>query len=218
MAALPDGFTLVPHLFDATASVEGLTGLRAELDWEQQQFTISGRATPMPRLIAMYGPVGYRYSGVVHPPRPLPARLDAIRRRVEAATGRRFNWSRTSIATGATRSAGTATTTPTAACRTRVGELRRDAPVRPARPRARASIEFRGGQPAPLTGDAVARWWHRVPRTSRPVGPRVNHLPAWSRREPAGAGDTRCSSGGGGRPVAPSADAPRAAPSRATNA
>ena len=45
----------------------------------------------MPRLIAMYGPVGYRYSGVVHPPRPLPPRLDAIRRRVEEVAGRAFN-------------------------------------------------------------------------------------------------------------------------------
>jgi alkylated DNA repair dioxygenase AlkB len=45
----------------------------------------------MPRLIAMYGPVGYRYSGVVHPPQPLTARLEAIRAAVEAATGLAFN-------------------------------------------------------------------------------------------------------------------------------
>src|SRR5439155_26765910 len=55
------------------------------------RFTIYGRTIPMPRLIAMYGPVGYRYAGVVHPPRALPAVLEAIRRRVEQATGRRFN-------------------------------------------------------------------------------------------------------------------------------
>lgn len=38
------------------------------------------------RLIAMYGPAGYRYSDVVHPPRPLPDVLEAIRSRVDTAT------------------------------------------------------------------------------------------------------------------------------------
>src|SRR5262249_51531392 len=87
-AVLPDGLTLFPSFL---ARVEGgalLARLTAELDWEQQEFTIYGRTTPMPRLIAMYGPCGYRYSGVVHPPRSLPPVLDAVRRRVELTTGR----------------------------------------------------------------------------------------------------------------------------------
>ena len=78
--SLPDGFMLVPALFDAATSREHLAALLTELQWEEQRFTIYGRAMPMPRLIAMYGPAGYRYSGVVHPPRPLPPRLDTIRR------------------------------------------------------------------------------------------------------------------------------------------
>src|SRR4029453_9398707 len=41
--------------------------------------------------IAMYGPVGYRYSGVVHPARPLTPRLEAILATVEAASGVAFN-------------------------------------------------------------------------------------------------------------------------------
>src|SRR5215470_19403374 len=88
---LPDGFTLVAGIFDLASSAAHLQGLLAETDWEEQRFTIYGRTIPMPRLIAMYGPAGYRYSGVVHPPRPLPPRLDAIRERVEELTQRRFN-------------------------------------------------------------------------------------------------------------------------------
>src|SRR5439155_1457137 len=53
--------------------------------------TIYGRAMPMPRLVAMYGPVGYRYSGIVHPPRRPAPRLEVVRRRVEAVAGRVFN-------------------------------------------------------------------------------------------------------------------------------
>src|SRR5215472_4130618 len=88
---LPEGFVLVPAAFAPTESAAHLAALLAELEWEEQRFKIYGRSMPMPRLIAMYGPVGYRYSGVVHPPRPLPPWLGAIRRRVEEASGRRFN-------------------------------------------------------------------------------------------------------------------------------
>src|SRR5262245_3883422 len=90
-ATLPDGFTLLADVFGVADREAHLAGLLAELDWEEQRFTIYGRTVPMPRLIAMYGPGGYRYSGVVHPPRPLTARLDAICRRVEDVTGRVFN-------------------------------------------------------------------------------------------------------------------------------
>src|SRR4029453_9209447 len=74
-----------------SASAEHLDGLVRELRWEEQRFTIYGRTMPMPRLIAMYGPVGYRYSGVVHPPRPLLPRLARIRPPAQGRTGRVFN-------------------------------------------------------------------------------------------------------------------------------
>src|SRR5690348_13807849 len=87
----PAGFTYEPGLFDAPTAAAHLAGLLAEIRWERHEFRIYGRAVPMPRLIAMYGPVGYRYSGVDHRPCALPARVASIRDRVEAATGRRFN-------------------------------------------------------------------------------------------------------------------------------
>src|SRR5262249_51791342 len=154
-------------------------GLLTELAWEEQTFTIYGRTMPMPRLIAMYGPVGYRYSGVVHPPRALSPRLDAIRRRVEAVTRRAHHsvlahlyraqgscagWHRdsdydhggqpdiASVSFGATR--------------------RFD--VREAPRGTSASIDLESGSLLIITGDAVARWFHRVPKTTAPAGPRVN--------------------------------------------
>lgn len=175
---LPDGFTLLPDLFDPETSTAALEGLIAELDWEQQTFTIYGRTMPMPRLIAMYGPVGYRYSGVVHPPRPMPARLDAIRRDVEKASGRRFNsvlanlyrdgrdsvgWHRDSdYAHG-----GQPDIASVSFGATRRFELRD-------RAGARASVDLESGSLLLMTGDAVARWWHRLAKTTATVGPRVN--------------------------------------------
>jgi len=178
-AALPEGFSLLAGVFDPAASAAHLAALVDELDWETQQFAIYGRTVPMPRLIAMYGPVGYRYSGVVHPPRALPPRLESIGRCVAAVTDRAFNsvlanlyrdgrdsvgWHRdsdyahggqpdiASVSFGATRSF----------------ELR-DADGRDC-----FALELESGSVLLMTGAAVARWWHRVPKTRTAVGPRVN--------------------------------------------
>jgi len=176
--ALPDGFVLVTEIFDPAASEAHLRGLLAEIDWEEQRFTIYGRAMPMPRLVAMYGPVGYRYSGIVHPPRRLAPRLEVIRRRVEAVTGRVFNsvlanlyrdgrdsvgWHRDSdYAHG-----GQPDIASVSFGATRRFELRN-------RAGARAAEDLPSGSLLLIAGDAVARWWHRVPKMSRAVGPRVN--------------------------------------------
>jgi alkylated DNA repair dioxygenase AlkB len=176
---LPSGFTLIADCFDAAERDAHLAALLGEVDWEAQQFAIYGRTVPMPRLIAMYGPVGYRYSGVVHPPRGLPPRLDAIRRRVERVAHRPFNsvlanlyrdgrdsvgWHRdsdyahggqpdiASVSFGATR-------------RFELHDRERS---------RRVAIDLESGSVLLMSGDAIARWWHRIAKTARPVGPRVN--------------------------------------------
>jgi alkylated DNA repair dioxygenase AlkB len=177
--SLPEGFTLLSGCFDAAASDDHLRGLCAELAWEQQPFTIYGRTVPMPRLIAMYGPVGYRYSGVVHAPCALTPRLEAVRRRVEDVTGRPFNsvlanlyrdgrdsvgWHRdndyahggqpdiASVSFGATRRFD---------LRERAGAVR-------------IAVDLESGSILVMSGAAVARWSHRIARTTRAIGPRVN--------------------------------------------
>ncbi len=175
---LPHGFTYQPELFDRASADALLAALLAEVGWERHDFTIYGRAVPMPRLIAMYGPVGYRYSGVEHPPRPMPATVAAIRDRVEAVAARRFNsvlanlyrdgrdgvsWHRdndydhggqpdiASVSFGAVRRF----------------QLRDGA-------NRRVEIALEPGSLLLATGEALERWWHCVPKTARPVGPRVN--------------------------------------------
>src|SRR5437867_124918 len=172
---MPEGFVLTTGLFDPGASAAHLAGLLAELDWQEQQFTIYGRQMPMPRLIAMYGPAGYRYSRVVHPPRPLTPRLAAICARVEETTGRRFNsvlanlyrdgrdsigWHRDSdYAHG-----GQPDIASVSLGATRRFELRDQAA------RTRAAVDLETGSVLLITGEAISRWWQRVPKTSGPVG------------------------------------------------
>jgi alkylated DNA repair dioxygenase AlkB len=177
--ALPDGFTLTAGFFDPATSATYTRELIAGLAWEKQRFTIYGRTVPMPRLIAMYGPIGYRYSGVVHPPRPLSPLLDAIRRRVESFTGRPFNsvlanlyrdgrdsvgWHRDSdYAHG-----GQPDIASVSFGATRRFELCDRATA------TRTAVDLESGSLLVMSGEAVARWHHRLAKTSRPVGPRVN--------------------------------------------
>jgi len=131
----------------------------------------------MRRLIAMYGPVGYRSSGVVHPPRPLGARLDRIRRRVEDVTRRRFNSVLANLCRGGADSVGWHRDSDYAhGGRPDIGSVSfgatRRFEIRDGT--ARGAIDLGSGSVLLITGPAVSRWYHRIPKTSRPVGPRVN--------------------------------------------
>jgi alkylated DNA repair dioxygenase AlkB len=176
---LPAGFSYLARVFDAATSADHLRALLSELAWEKQRFTIYGREMPMPRLIAMYGPVGYRYSGVVHPPLPLTRRLDAVRATVETVTGAAFNSVLANLyrdgrdSVGWHRDSDYAHGGQPAIASVSFGAVRRFQ-LRDARGRARAAIDLEPGSVLLMQADAVERWWHSVPKTARPVGPRIN--------------------------------------------
>ncbi len=52
---------------------------------------MGAREVAMPRRVAFYGPHAHAYSGLLHAACALPPRLDALRARIEAATGHPFN-------------------------------------------------------------------------------------------------------------------------------
>ena len=166
-------------MFDAAASAAHLAALVEDLDWQSQEFTIYGRTMPMPRLIAMYGPVGYRYSGVVHPPRALTPRLEDIRRTVTTVTGRDFNSVLANLYRDGCDSVGWHRDSDYAhggqpdIASVSFGASRRFE-LRDAGGRARVALDLEPGSVLLMTGGAVARWWHRVPKSRAVTGPRVN--------------------------------------------
>jgi alkylated DNA repair dioxygenase AlkB len=169
----------MPGVFDPATSAAHLVALLDELAWESQQFTIYGRTMPMPRLIAMYGPVGYRYSGVVHPPRALTPRLEAIGRSVTAVTGRAFNSVLANLYRDGRDSVGWHRDSDYAhggqpdIASVSFGASRRFE-LRDANGSGRLALELESGSVLIMTGAAVARWWHSVPKTRTVTGPRVN--------------------------------------------
>lgn len=70
-----------------------MAALVAELPLRAEVYRMGGREVHAPRLVCWHGDpgAGYAYSGVLHEPAPWTPRLAALRARVEAATGLRFN-------------------------------------------------------------------------------------------------------------------------------
>jgi alkylated DNA repair dioxygenase AlkB len=70
-----------------------LVRLQEDLAWQEENIIIAGRKIQVPRLVCWYGDPGarYRYSGVDHPPSIWTETLRALKERVEAKSGRRFN-------------------------------------------------------------------------------------------------------------------------------
>lgn len=173
---LPPGLTLLP---DAIDPGDHLAGLVAETPWEGHSFTIFGRTMDMPRRIQMYGPHGYRYSGVVHPPRVLTARLQLLQAAVQEATGLPFNSVLLNLYRDGDDSIGWHTDDdyphggqPVIASLS-LGATRRFR-LRPRGGGPSVGIDLHSGSLLLIAGPARTDWQHSVPRTKRPVGPRVN--------------------------------------------
>lgn len=177
---LPPGARYLPGVLAPEDAAGHLAALVAETPWEAHTFTIFGRTVPMPRLIQMYGPHGYDYSGVQHPPRALTPRLEALLAAVSAAAGVPFNsvllnlyrdghdamgWhSDDDYPHGGHPAVGSLS----------LGAARRFRFRPKGRPGASVGLVLESGSVLVMDGEARVDWQHSLPRTARPVGPRVN--------------------------------------------
>ena len=88
---LPDGFRWLRGWLPPDEARPLFDALLHEATWQDHVFRMGAREVPMPRRVDFYGPHAYAYSGLVHPARALPPRLEAMRVRIEAAAGQPFN-------------------------------------------------------------------------------------------------------------------------------
>ncbi|MCI0655253.1 MAG: alpha-ketoglutarate-dependent dioxygenase AlkB [Methylococcaceae bacterium] len=84
---------VVPHFIGEQEALQWHERLVSELAWSRESVRIYGRSIQSPRLVSWYGDPEaiYRYSGIVHHPRPWPPLLHEIKTRIENCTGRSFN-------------------------------------------------------------------------------------------------------------------------------
>jgi alkylated DNA repair dioxygenase AlkB len=182
-----DGEVVLDEGWLAPTEADELLGqLVAELDWRQEQARFGARVVALPRLTAWYGDVGYRYSGVYHHPREWPPVLADLRRRLSG---------------GEPKASPPAGPEPNSVLvnfyrdgRDSMGWHSDDEPELGVAPRIwsvslgasrrfllrhrssgqRVEVGLGHGSLLVMAGRCQQCWQHSLPKTSRPVGARVN--------------------------------------------
>ena len=81
------------HFIDQQEATKLHAKLLKELDWQEEQITLYGKAITVPRLVCWYGDPAaeYRYSGVLHRPIPWTSTLLELKQQIESVSQHSFN-------------------------------------------------------------------------------------------------------------------------------
>lgn len=153
--------------------------LHAALNWQQETAFIMGRDVAVPRLTSWYGEVAYRYSGVYHPAAPFPKVLVPLRKLAEEKAAHRFNTvllnlyrdGRDSVAWHADDE-DVLGENPVIASLSFGGERRFH--LRHKKNGDRVSVDLPHNSLLVMAGPTQHHWVHQIPKTARPVAPRIN--------------------------------------------
>ncbi|MFW5925898.1 MAG: alpha-ketoglutarate-dependent dioxygenase AlkB family protein [Myxococcota bacterium] len=157
--------------------------LRDELPLAQETYRMGAREVNSPRLVSWHGDAGtgYAYSGVAHEPHPWTPGLAELRRRIQDVTGLTFNSVLANLYRGGEDSMGWHADRepeigPTPDDRwiasLSLGARRRF--LLKSRAGAKRAFELGEGDLLVMRGTTQDHWRHALPKTRRPVGPRLN--------------------------------------------
>ena len=153
--------------------------LMALTPWRQEIATLMGRRVPIPRLTAWHSAAGYVYSGIRMTPAPWNAPLLETKAVAEACAGQAFNSvllnlyrdGRDSVSWHADNEPGLGRNPVIASIS--LGATRRFQ-MKHRQRNERLLLDLPSGSCLVMAGPAQHHWLHQVPKTSRPVGPRIN--------------------------------------------
>jgi alkylated DNA repair dioxygenase AlkB len=167
------------HAIGARDADRLLDELRASIAWRQEAATIMGRRVPIPRLTAWHGEAGYVYSGISLEPAPWTPPLLELKRCAEAHAGQAFNSvllnlyrdGRDSVSWHADNEPGLGHNPVIASLS--LGTTRRFQ-MKHRRREERIAIDLTHGSCLIMAGATQHHWLHQLPKSARPVGPRIN--------------------------------------------
>jgi alkylated DNA repair dioxygenase AlkB len=170
---------LVADAVPAAAADRLLEALLAGTDWRQEEATVMGRRLPIPRLTAWHGEKGYVYSGIRLAPAPWTPPLLELKAIAEALAAQAFNSvllnlyrdGRDSVSWHADNEPGLGRNPVIASLS--LGAVRRFQ-LRHRRTRERVDLDLPHGSCLVMAGATQHHWLHQIPKTARPVGPRLN--------------------------------------------
>ncbi|HEX8508692.1 MAG TPA: alpha-ketoglutarate-dependent dioxygenase AlkB [Propionibacteriaceae bacterium] len=153
--------------------------LRDQIEWEQHDITMFGRTVPTPRLTAWMADGPYRYSGIVNQPQPWPAALVRLRHQLVTELDVAFNSCLANLYRDGADSMGWhSDDEPELGGQPTIASLslgdRRTFALRHRVTRQRWDWALGEGDLLVMTAESQRDYAHAVPKTSRPVGPRMN--------------------------------------------
>ena len=182
--ALPAAEVLLDAAFLAPAEATALLAeLTAGVAWRQEPIRLFGKQVMQPRLTAWYGDPAatYRYSGLQLEPLPWLPVLQRLREQVEAAAETRFNSVLLNLyRTGQDSMGYHADNEPELGPAPVIASLTLGATrtfrfkPRPGVAAGALSLPLTSGSLLLMRGPTQQNWLHALPKTARPVGPRLN--------------------------------------------
>ena len=171
-----------PHWLAAAEADLLFRNLQATIAWEVHRIRLFGREIDSPRLSCWIGDTGasYTYSGTRFAPQPWPPALSAVRERISAIAGERFN----SVLANLYRDGDDAMgwhsddelelgAQPIIASLS-LGGSRRFLFKHRSDPATKLALGLANGSLLLMSGDTQRNYRHALPRTRRPVAARIN--------------------------------------------
>ena len=157
-----------------------LARLTEVVAWRRERARIMGREVALPRLTAWYGDAGYRYSGVDNPPCPWLDELVPLKATAERLAGVTFNAVLLNLyRDGADsvswhRDAEPALGPDPIVASFSLGAVRRFKLRHRREGHLRVDLDLPPGSCLVMGPGSQLHWLHALPKTARPVCPRLN--------------------------------------------
>lgn len=181
---LPDAELLFWERFYPEPEADALFGsILDQTEWKQDTLTIFGKSHQLPRLTAWYGDPGasYIYSGITNTPLPWTPMLRAIRDRLREKTGDEFNSVLLNLYRDGDDTVGWHQDNeaqfgkePVIASLSLGAERHFQMRNKLRKELDRVDIPLTHGSLLLMKGRMQTFWKHRVPRSRRVTGPRIN--------------------------------------------
>ncbi|HEY9291340.1 MAG TPA: alpha-ketoglutarate-dependent dioxygenase AlkB [Microlunatus sp.] len=180
--ALPSCFSYLPGW--VADQDQAYADLVDAIGWEQNDITIAGRTIKIPRLTCWMGEAAYTYSGVRNEPRPMPEPLAELHQRLERESSAAYNSCLANLyRDGRDSISYHSDDEPELGTRPTIASLslgdRRRFTVRHRASGQTWSLDLGGGDLLIMRDESQSDYRHAVPKTRRPVGPRMNLTFRW---------------------------------------
>lgn len=180
---LPDAeIEYYPNFFDSVRANELFEKLRNEIPWQQDSITVFGKTHPQPRLTALFGNEGkpYGYSNIVMQPHAWNALLMFIKNEIEEAVQEHFTTVLLNNYRDGKDSNGWHADNERELGRNPViasvsfGAERSFQLQHNTIKEQKLKINLEHGSLLIMKGTTQHFWKHQIPKTAKPIGPRIN--------------------------------------------